>query len=639
MNIQFAGEMRGTSLSDSRVNRVWMSVVTSTIALGIASIAIADIKSRSGHSYTSSSYYFWLGIVIIFVPIAYRLLMKEVSRRERLTLVVLLGASFYLVKYLGSPTSFTFGDEYIHLRNTQEILRTHHLFTYNPLLPTASYYPGIAGVTAGLVDLSGLSTFASGLIVIGLARLLFAACFFLIAERVTRSDRAAAGASIIYAANPMYLFWSAAFSYENLALPLAAFAIWWLGRSRQIRSEVPLIVTVVSILAVTVTHHVVGFALSALLITWWLVERFTGQPSRPRKIIGLMALLSTTTTLVWFFIVAQPAASYLFTDNIFPALRQSISVVFGNASPRHLYVSGGFVTPEWESIAGFAAVGVLILALPLGIYLAWRQRDRPPMVVAAGVALLFPLSLLPRLATNGVNISGRSSEYVFTGLACVLGLLAIDNVWRNGDRTDAKPMVRVKWKKTALATLLVTIVLVGEITIGTPFYELLPETSHPHGYPWLVQPDAISASNWARQHLGSNQRFATDDLDSFALATYGEQDTLPEDNVWQVFFAPTMSGTVVNDIRSEKIHYLLVDWQMTKGLPPSPGFYFSPQEPGAGDYKNVFSASALEKFRTSTCVEQVYHHAEIYIFDLSRIENGSCVPHAGSSLKGRETRV
>src|SRR5665213_1734890 len=93
------------------------------------------------------------------------------------------------------------------------------------------------------------------------------------------------------------------------------------------------------------------------------------------------------------------------------------------------------------------------------------------------------------------------------------------------------------------------------------------------------------------------------------------------------FFAATMSGTVVRDIRSAKIHYLFVDRQMTKGLPPSPGFYFSPQEPGAGDYKNVFPAPALEKFGTTTCVELVYHRAEIDIFDVSRIENGSCIPH------------
>ncbi len=73
----------------------------------------------------------------------------------------------------------------------------------------------------------------SGLIIIGVARVLITACVFLVAEKVTGSSRTAAGASLVYAANPMFLFWSASFSYENLALPLAAFVVWWIGRTRQ----------------------------------------------------------------------------------------------------------------------------------------------------------------------------------------------------------------------------------------------------------------------------------------------------------------------------------------------------------------------------------------------------------------------
>lgn len=621
--------------TDSHYNRLWLSLVAFSLALGLTSVAIGDSEIRRGFGYTESSYFFWVGVFLIFVPTALRLLVKNVDRRERLTLVVLLGISLYLVKYLGSPSAFTFVDEYIHVRNTQDILRTHHLFAYNPLLTTAAYYPGLAAVTAGLVNLTGLSIFVSGLIVIGVVRALFTACFFLIAERVTKSDRAAAGACLVYVANPMFLFWSADFSYENLTLFLAAFTIWWLGRTRRAKGNAPLVVAIVAIAAITVTHHVVGFALSALLGTWWIVERFTQRPSRARRNVGLMALLSTTTTLIWFFIVARPAPAYLFTDNIFPALRQTVSLVLGRISPRHLYTSGGLVSPEWEKIAGFAAIGVLLLALLPGLYLAWRHRDRAPIVVAIGVAILFPLSLVPRLAPEGVGISGRSSEYVFAGLGCVLGLLVTDEKWRR-HREHARVMNRdgrAAWKKVTVATALVALVFIGEISVGTPFYELLPEAPHPHGYPWLVQPDAISASNWAREHLGTNQRFAADSLDSLALDTYGQQNTVAEVKVWPIFFSKTMNKTVIRAIKSDKIHYLFVDWEMTKGVPPDPGFYFSIKEPGAQDYKNAFLPAALKKFDSSTCVHLVYHHKEIQIFDVSRIRNGFCVPVPKSSVK------
>jgi hypothetical protein len=621
---------------ESHFNLWWASLIALCTALGLASVAVADAASRDGQRYSTSSVFFWAGILLIFVPIAGRLLMKDTSRRERLTLVVLLVLALYLVKFLGYPIASTFSDEYIHVRNTQDILRTHHLFAFNPLLPTAAYYPGLGAVTAGLVDLTGLSIFASGLVVIIVARLLFMVCLFLVAEKVTGSDRAAAGASLIYIANPLFLFWGVAFSYENLALPLAAFVVWWLGRTRRARGPAALCAAAVVIVAVTVTHHVVGFSLAMLLGTWWLVERFTQRPSAARRGVGLIALLTSTTTLMWFFIVARPAETYLFSQNVLPAFRQTVSLILGHTSPRHLYASGGLASPEWETIAGFAATGALLLALPPALVLAWRRRDRAPMVVAIVVAVLFPLSLVPRLSAYGVNISGRSSEYVFTGLGCVLGLLVTEERSRyrhakRGTRTGI-----VGWKRTAVATGLITLVFIGEVTIGTPFYELLPETSHPEGYPWLVQPDVVSASNWAREHLGINQRFGAANLGVFALATYGEQNTLPEETVWPIFFAKSINESVVHIIKSARVHYLFVDWQMTKGVPATPGYYFSPQEPGAGQYKQAFPSAALKKFATTTCIDSVYHSGSVQIFDVSQIENGSCVPLATGTAGNKQ---
>ena len=161
----------------------------------------------------------------------------------------------------------------------------------------------------------------------------------------------------------MFLFWSAAFSYENLALPLAVFVVWWLGRTRQGGGPWALLAAAIAIVAVVISHHVAAVALSALLGAWWLAERFTEQPSAARRTVGLMALVAGTGTLVWLFCIARPAASYLFSDNLYPALRQTGSMLLGHASPRRLYSSGGYVPPAWETLAGFVAVGVLLLAL------------------------------------------------------------------------------------------------------------------------------------------------------------------------------------------------------------------------------------------------------------------------------------
>ena len=645
-------EMPGSPTIDEGVNNYWpwTTLITLTLCsmLGLAAVAIADSLSRQGYAYRTTSVFFWLGLLLIFVPIAGRVFMRATTRGERVTLIILLGIALYFVKILASPNGFTLFDEYIHWRNTEDILRTRHLFSFNPILPTAAYYPGLAAITASLVNLTGLSAFISGLIVIGVARVLISACFFLIAEMVTGSSRAAAGASLIYATNPMFLFWSSSFAYEDLALPLAAFIIWWLGRTRNHSGHLVPIVTTTSIVAVAITHHFVSLAVAALLGLWWLVERFTQRSVVRQQRLGLMVLISASAALIWFCFVARSTASYLFTNNILPALQQTGSLILRHSASRHLYASGGYISPKWETLAGFAAVGLLVLALPPALYVAWRimfregrtarawrLRSRAPIAISVAAAVAYPLSLIPRLTPDGVAISGRSSEYVFTGLGCVLGLLAEESAWYR--HSESSHQIRKKflvgWRRTLAATCVMTLVFVGNITIGTAFYERLPESSSPQGYPWTVQPDVINASIWAREHLGINQRFGANAQDALALATYGEQNTVAENSVWPIFFASTMNEEVVDSIKSGKVHYVLVDWRMTAGVPPSPGYYFSPQEPDARNYDQPFPRAALRKF-SSRCTRLIYHSGDIEIFDMSRIENGSCVPEASQNSKG-----
>ena len=445
----------------------------------------------------------------------------------------------------------------------------------------------------------------------------------------------------------MFLFFSSSFAYESLALPLAAFVVWWLGATRHQPGRLVPIVTVISIVAVCVTHHVVGFALTALLGAWYMADRFTKRPTAGEHSVGLMTLVAGTVSLVWFFWVARPAASYLITTNVLPAVQQTVSLVVGHTAARHLYASGGYVAPAWQTVAGFAAVGLLVLAMPPALYRAWDLYFRPrginhhsllyrgPMAIAIIVAVIYPLSLVPRLAPDGVAISARSWEYVFTGLGCVLGLLAEERVSRRRDQSRRQPMrtVLVGRPRALVAAGVVTVIFIGNVSVGTAFYQLLPESSHPQGYPWTVQPDAINASNWAREHLGINQRFGANANDALALATYGEQDPVAENAVWPIFFAKVVNEAVVHTIRATRVRYLLVDSQMTKGVPATPGYYFSPQEPGANEYAQPFPAAALRKFTSYTCIHLIYHFGYVQIFDISGIENGSCTPRSISAAR------
>jgi len=346
--------------------------------------------------------------------------------------------------------------------------------------------------------------------------------------------------------------------------------------------------------------------------------------------------------LTWFFLVARPAASYLLGENLLPALQQMGAVVSGHAKPRHLYSGGGApASPEWYMLAGFAAVAFIVLALPPALFRAWsialqRQganlyRNRGiniSLIIAMVVAAAFPVSQLPRLTTEGGALSSRSSEYLFTGLGCVLGLLAEKAIRLRRAKLKRINLPAMAWLRTFVAASAVTVVLIGEATIASTYTELLPEASNPPGYPWMVQPDVIKASEWAREHLGINQPIAVGIVDSQALATYGEQDTITESS-WPIFLNTTMNDVVVNTIMITKVRYLFVDWRMIDGIPTNPGdYYFSPWEPLSGKYTRAIPAIMLRKFATTDCSRLIYTTGSIQIFDVTRIENGACIPSA-----------
>ena len=197
----------------------WLPALSLTGAIGLLLVAVADTLSRSAAG--QYELLFWAGLLLMIVPIAARLASSEPARRERIGLIILLGLGLYLAKVLHSPYGFTFSDELVHSYNGTRILETGRLFNANSILPVTPLYPGLETITAALASLSGLSIFGAGLVVVGIARLIAMLALFLFYEEVSGSSRLAGIAALLYATNANFLFWSAQFSYESLALPLA----------------------------------------------------------------------------------------------------------------------------------------------------------------------------------------------------------------------------------------------------------------------------------------------------------------------------------------------------------------------------------------------------------------------------------
>jgi hypothetical protein len=198
-------------------------------SVGLLLVAFADTFERL--SIIGPTLLWWAGLLLILCPAAARLLMRDVSRRERVWALLLLGLAVYGVKVLHSPSSFTLFDELHHWATLQDIGATGRLFTPNNILLASPYYPGLEVVTDILVR-AGMTAWEAGVLVIGAARLLLVLVLFLLYERAagTEHARLASVATLVYAANPSFLFFDAQFAYESLALPLALFVVWLVAR-------------------------------------------------------------------------------------------------------------------------------------------------------------------------------------------------------------------------------------------------------------------------------------------------------------------------------------------------------------------------------------------------------------------------
>src|SRR5689334_14073473 len=254
---------------------------------GLVLIALGNNAARKETA--GAELLFWGGLALIYGPIAFRLLSTSASRTERICLVVLMGVALFLVKVLYNPLQYPPFDELATWRQTHGVLSTGHLFSSNPIAAGYPAFPGLETITAALTELSGISIFHAGVIVIGVARATLMIALFLLLERVVGSARRAGTGVAGYACNPSFLYFDAQFGHESLGLLLGGtlllVAVDWVEPARlSSRLVISLLATMVVVAcAMTITHHMTSYALSAFLICWAILA---GLESRRWTIKG-----------------------------------------------------------------------------------------------------------------------------------------------------------------------------------------------------------------------------------------------------------------------------------------------------------------------------------------------------------------
>ncbi len=578
-------------------------IVLST-GLGLLLCSLANALSRATLAPAMPVY--WVGILVLAVPIFYRLTSADASARERLTLVCLLGLSLYCVKVFRDAPLFTFSDELIHAFNANQIADHHHLFRDNPILTATPYYPGLEGAASALMKLTGLSVYAAGVILVGVARLVLVASLFLLFQRLSGSARAAGLGVAIYAGNFNFLYWGAQFSYESLALPLLLMAMMALSE-REVAPKQALRAwgapVALAMMAIVVTHHLTSYAMAGLLVAlslaYWYVHRKWSPPNPwPFAVFGILL------AAFWLFVVASSTVGYLspVLNHAFNAIGDTIG---GSDEPRGLFQAGSTSvasTPLGARAIALLAVALLLAGLPFGLREVWRKHRREPFALLFGIAAVgFFATLILRLAPAAWETANRASEFLFIGLAFVLAAACVEALRRGPRDRRVRPLVAAG----------IGLVLVGGAISGWPWDSQLARPLRISVAGATISSPPLALAEWAEEQ--PEGRFAAATADAGLLLVPGGKMafTGSSPDIEDVLDEEQLAGWMVPMLRRNDIRYIAVDRREVSS-DSLRGYYFSRRDKDEG----LRPTSVSAKFNEVPGVSRVYTNGPITVFDL-----------------------
>jgi hypothetical protein len=318
----------------------------------------------------------------------------------------------------------------------------------------------------------------------------------------------------------------------------------------------------------------------------------------------------------WLFFVALQTLGYLST--IFGrALLSIIDMILGEAEARRLFQSNlGEVAPLWEQLIGVAAMLLLALAQPLGLWQVWRRHRANIFVLILSLASVayFGMQAL-RLTRAGWETGNRASDFLFVGLGFVTAL-ALAGLW--GEQRLGWARWLADSTKRAALTGCVAVVIVGgviagwsrDLRVGWPYR--LAVGDH------VIEPQGQATAEWAQTYLGPDHRMAADASNSLLLLDYGEQYAFSGRNggFQEVIAATPLADWQLDLLRDARIEYVVVDrrhisWDNMAGL------YFGAPAGAPVARATSIDLEVFAKFERQDNVSRVYDSGNIAMYDVS----------------------
>ncbi len=542
----------------------WWTVVPAAVA-GVLLVGLSYRISGAGGP--AELYYltFWAGMLLALLPVAIMLTRPGTDRGRRALALLLLGVLTAVPKYLRNATQPLYHDEYAHYREAVDVAMNQHLLQPNTLIPIVQFFPGTSALTVAVNELTGLSIWHSGQLVVALLHVATLFAVFCIGEVQLSSARAGAIAALVYAVNPSAVYFDTQYAYESVAIGLFCWVLALAGlatRAGSRRGRIGLTIgAVLCVAGCVVTHHLTTvFLLLVLFIVagGTQVARIragraartapasagrrssvevpglpeTSEGAGEHRIWTVVFVAAVLLAGAWLFGVAQATITYL--SPYFGGSLQQLVNIGRERGQSGRVVLAATVQPFWERILTGLAPVVIGLCCLVAVVRVWQSRQRWP--AAALSLMVFGLIFFPSvpfiLAPSGAEGARRSWGFTYLGVSLMVALavnghdrFVTDRPARSRD-VPRWPRLRraaalLQWRSVGLVALVV--VLIGNVGGG-----LNDPYRFPGPFRWGTDTRSVSLEARTVALRLSDQsgrvRVVTDGYTALQLAAYGGLD-------------------------------------------------------------------------------------------------------------------
>ncbi|WP_156753621.1 hypothetical protein [Actinokineospora pegani] len=548
--------------------RWWTSwpFIVATSALGILVVGLSYRLAEEGGNANIRYGVFWAGMLLAAIPVTARVATGD--RAGGAWGVALLGVLTYVPKFLRNPDGPAYHDEYAHWRQALDVLGSGQLFRPNSIIPIVQYYPGTSGITAAVHELTGLSVFSAGQLVLFTSHMLVLFGIVVLAQVHLRSPTAGALAALVYALNPSEMYFDTQYAYEGIAIALFVWALALTSiaaRSTGRRRVAALVTALLCTAACLATHHLTTLFMVLLLVVVVAVVSVRGWRTRrregrvPEGVAVWWILFGGTVGMgaLWTTFVATPTLTYL--SPYFGGSVEQLSDINTEQDTSRVVLAPS-PQPLWErGLTALApvVVGIICLAAILMLRKVLKQWRADTLVLMAYGLMYFP-AVLFLLAPSGAEGARRSWAFTYLGIALIAAFVI--------PRWRARRPVRW-WSRGPVLTLAFVVVLVGNVGGG-----LNDPYRFPGPFRWGT--DTNSASAEARtvgEQLAARAgrvRVVADRYTALQLVGYsGLRVAAPSEGfpAWElVQTGADPNPRLAADLRGSGFDYLVVDTRMAE---------------------------------------------------------------------------